>query len=242
MLDRQDREKLYIRLTGIFMDKVHSGEWRVGAQVPTEEDLCRSMGVSKITVRRAVENLVMQGYLEKLQGKGTFVRQGPPRSGMPMKTTLVESVFLPGDALNVKVQDRRIVSLPEEEILVRMGPVADRDFFFLKRLKTKEGVPVLVNEVYIPLRACPAIRDWDAGEGSVFDFLRKNSPHRISRVSQAVLVGRPGEHAAALNIRTGAPCMLIHRVFYASDTTLAYSRTVARGDRFSLDSEFERLA
>jgi GntR family transcriptional regulator len=240
--DRSDRDKLYIQLTDILLSKIHSGEWRTGHQIPTEEVLCRSFHVSKITVRRAINNLVIEGYLEKLQGKGTFVRQGPTRAGLSMKTTLVEGVFSPEDYPNVKVVEKKIVTRLDEDVIRRMGPVIDRDVFYLCRLKLAEGVPVLVNEIYIPLRVCPALEGWDPAGGPVFEFLNKTSALKIMKVNQTVEVGRPGEAAGLLNVRPTSACMLIHRLFLAAgEMTVAYSKTTARGDRFKLDSEYVRL-
>ncbi len=241
--DRYDRDKLYIQLTDILLSKIHSGEWRTGHQIPTEEVLCRSFNVSKITVRRAINNLVVEGYLEKIQGKGTFVRQGPTRAGLSMKTTLVESVFAPGDYPDLKVIEKKVVTRLDEDVIRRMGPVIDRDVFYLGRLKVAQGVPVLYNEIFVPLRVCPQLETWDPAGGSVFEFLSKTSALKIIKVNQTVEVGRPGEAARLLNVRESSACMLIHRLFLAAgDMTVAYSKTTARGDRFRLDSEYVRLS
>ena len=241
-LDRSEREKLYIRLTEIFMSKIDSGEWRTGVQIPTEEELCKSFNVSKITVRRAVDNLVMEGYLDKLQGKGTFVKLGPPRAGIPMKTTLVESVFLPDDAPNVKLLEKKKLIDMKDDVARRMGPVVERDMFYISRLKSVENVPVLVNELFIPVRVCPDIEVWAPDYGSVFEFMRDHHTPKIAKVRQSVEVGRPSGMEALLSVRPTTLCMVIHRVFISSgDVTLAYSRTTARPDKFMLESEFIRL-
>ena len=241
-IDRFDNEKLYIQLTDILLSKIHSGEWLTGSQIPTEEDLCKSFDVSKITVRRAINNLAIEGYLEKLQGKGTFVRQGPQRSGIPMKTILVEGVFQTEEGRQIKIIDKKVLSLQDEEVMSRLGPVLDRDIFYLCRLQVAQGVPVLVNELYIPLRVCPAIQEWNPDSGYVFDFLKKNSAPNIVRVNQTVEVGKPGSMSGHLNTRSAGACMIIHRVFTAfGGLTVVYSKTTARGDRFTLNSEFARL-
>lgn len=241
-IDRFDNEKLYIQLTDILLSKIHSGEWQTGSQIPTEEDLCKNFDVSKITVRRAINNLAIEGYLEKLQGKGTFVRQGPPRSGIPMKTTLVEGVFQSEEGRQTRIIEKKVLSLIDEDVMVRLGPVLDRDIFYLCRLQVAQGVPLLVNELYIPLRVCPEIRNWNPESGFVFDFLKKNQAPKIVKVNQTVEVGKPGPVSGHLNTRSAGACMIIHRVFTApGGQAIAYSKTTARGDRFKLDSEYLRL-
>jgi len=242
--DKLDREKLYMQLTNIMLAKIRAGEWRTGFQIPTEEELCKSFEVSKITVRRAITNLVVEGHLEKKQGKGTFVRQGPPRAGISMKTTLLEGVFQPGEASDVSLLDKKVMTSLDEDVIKRIGPVIDRDMFYVSRLKSTEGVPVLVNEVYVPMRVCETLTDWDPDGGPLFEYLRENSNMKITRVTQTVEVARPGEAITGLlNIRSSSPCMVVHRLFIApGDMTVAYSKTTARADRFKLDSEYVQLS
>ena len=243
-LDRTEKEKLYIRLTEILMKKIRSGEWKAGRQIPTEEDLCREFDVSKITVRRAVDNLALEGYLRKVQGKGTFAMAWDATGGLSMKTTLAEGVFLPGEAGDIRVMEKKVLTLLDDETMRRMGPVIDNEMFYLRRLKSMDGSPVLVNETYVPLRVCPGIADWDADDGSVFEYLRENAPARIARVIQTVEMGKPGEQVAEnLKVKLSSPCIVIHRLFLASnETTVGYSKTTARTDRFRLVTEFERVS
>ncbi len=89
---------------------------------------------------------------------------------------------------------------------------------------------------------CPAITDWNPDSGYVFDFLKKNSAPKIVRVNQSIEVGKPGSMSLHLNSRTAGACMIIHRIFTAfGGNTVVYSKTTARGDRFTLNSEFARL-
>ncbi len=238
-----EKEKLYARLTNTFLEKIRSGEWRPGRQIPTEEELCKSFDVSKITVRRAVANLVFEGQLEKIQGRGTFVKHGPARPGISMKTTLVEGVFLPGGTDDITILEKREIHGIGEEVLRRMGPVNDVNLHYLCRLKSRAGVPVLINETFVPAKMCPDFGVWDAQGGSVFEFLRGHGASEIVRVVQSVEIARPVEHVArSLNSRPTTPCLIIHRVFKdAAGLAVAYSRTSARGDRFELETEYERV-
>ncbi|MEW6739266.1 MAG: GntR family transcriptional regulator, partial [Nitrospirota bacterium] len=92
-VDRFTQEKLYIQLMRIFLELINSGNWQLGQQIPTEEDLCKKYNVSKITIRQAINNLVSDGYLIKIQGKGTFVAGTLPVVGLAMKTKLTEEMF-----------------------------------------------------------------------------------------------------------------------------------------------------
>ena len=87
-VDRDSQQKLYVQIFSIIKEKVEKGDWPVGSQIPTEDELCKTYHVSKATVRMAIADLVRGGYLKKLQGKGTFVTHSVPDLGITMKTRL----------------------------------------------------------------------------------------------------------------------------------------------------------
>ena len=80
-VDRGSKEKLYVQIYSIILEKIESGEWPLGTQIPSEDELCRIYDVSKVTVREAIQELAREGYLKRQQGKGTFVLYSCPASG-----------------------------------------------------------------------------------------------------------------------------------------------------------------
>ncbi|MCX8070238.1 MAG: GntR family transcriptional regulator [Thermodesulfovibrionales bacterium] len=73
IIDREGQQKLYVQLMDIIKEKIKKGEWAVNSMIPSEDELCNTFSVSKTTVRLAVSELVREGLLKRLQGKGTFV-------------------------------------------------------------------------------------------------------------------------------------------------------------------------
>lgn len=90
MINRSAHEKLYVQLYKILRRKIDSGEWAVGSLIPTEKELGKSHKVSVITVKTAMSHLVKEGFLSRMQGKGTFVRDwkhpGNGNSGIDTKS------------------------------------------------------------------------------------------------------------------------------------------------------------
>ena len=74
MINRAAHEKLYVQLYKIMRRKIDSGEWAVGSLIPTEKEIGKLHKVSVITVRAAMSHLVKEGFLIRIQGKGTFVK------------------------------------------------------------------------------------------------------------------------------------------------------------------------
>ncbi|MDP2157266.1 MAG: GntR family transcriptional regulator, partial [Nitrospirota bacterium] len=89
-IDRTTSQKLYCQLLDILRGLIEKSEWKVGAQISTEEQLCSQYNVSKATVRLALAELVAMGYLKKIQGKGTFVRRRKPENKIAMLVNVGE--------------------------------------------------------------------------------------------------------------------------------------------------------
>ena len=67
-IDRDGQQKLYVQMYSILKERIETGEWPAGSQIPTEDVLCRSYNVSKAPVRMAITELVRSGFLRKHQG------------------------------------------------------------------------------------------------------------------------------------------------------------------------------
>ncbi|PYI51348.1 UTRA domain-containing protein [Paenibacillus flagellatus] len=74
-LNNTSQEPLYLQLKNIIKEDIHRGNYKAGEQLPPEEELCETYGVSRGTVRKAIMDLVGEGILKRHQGKGTFVRE-----------------------------------------------------------------------------------------------------------------------------------------------------------------------
>lgn len=91
MLDSNLPVSLQYQLREVLFEKLNSGEWKAGEQIPSEHELCEEYGVSRITVREVLKELVQSGYLKRRQGKGTFV------SKPSVEATLVSHYSLSAD-------------------------------------------------------------------------------------------------------------------------------------------------
>ena len=95
MINRETPEKLYVQLYKILRGKIESGEWAVGTLMPTEKKICKTYEVSAATVKTAISHLARQGFLVRLQGKGTFVtdcKQSMERD-LKKETKLLEGIL-----------------------------------------------------------------------------------------------------------------------------------------------------
>ena len=239
-IDRFNQEKLYMQLTRIFLSLITSGQWENGCQIPTEAELCRQYGVSKITVRQAIKNLAADGYLLKIQGKGTFVRNSEQPSGFNMKTRFTEDMF--GKEVQVKREVLARGVQPTEPTASEYLKTHE-DIYRIVSQRVVEGEPISMEESYIPVTMLPEANDLDFADGSLLAMLQERGTKKIVKIVQTVEIAPVhGEYAKNLGVAEGVPGLVIHRLFLGPDETpVAYTRFLGRSDRYKFQTEFERI-
>ena len=239
-IDRFNQEKLYIQLTRIFLEEIRSGAWQLNQRIASEEELCKKYDVSKITVRQAVNNLVSDGYVMKLQGKGTFVVSVLPVVGLAMKTQLTEEMF----GKEVKFEKEVLfkgVKEPSPDIRSYLK-TTDKIYHFLCR-RMVNGNPAYLDESFIPLQMLPEIEELDIIHNSLYSVLQDKAVKKIFRVVQTIEIMQAGGYPAQhLDLHEGVPVLAVHRLLFSSDNTpVGYTRFLGRSDRYKFQTEFERI-
>jgi GntR family transcriptional regulator len=242
IIDRDRPQKLYVQVFEVLKKKIEAGEWSVGSQIPTEEDLCRIYEVSKATVRLAVLELVRQGYLMRQQGKGTFVCKRVIPEGLTMLTSFKELMLETGIAFSTEVLAQTVI-MPADDLDIKLDIAEDKHIIYIKRLRSVDNEPVLLQETYVPHHICPPLLQEDVANNSLFELLEKKHGITITRVKDyiEVVYCRPGE-SKLLGLPKASPVLLLDQHFYSGDTQIMYMRSIKRPDRFRFLLEFEKKA
>lgn len=238
-VDRGSREKLYVQIYSIFLEKIANGEWPAGAQIPPEDELCRIYDVSKVTVREAIQELVREGYLKRLQGKGTFVTLSEPHQGIIMRVRLSEDVFGEEVETEKEILDRGLRGVTEEirKILMNEGEI----YYILYRKTVNDEA--YREELFIPLFILPDIDSEDLSGRSIYDLIEDKGVKKISKVIQSIEATKTTDNVpSALKSWDGDRALLISRTIMSSDgIPIAFSRLTGCGTRQKLQMEFERI-
>lgn len=242
IIERGSSQKLYVQLYDIMKAKMEDGEWIVGSQIPTEGDLCKSYEVSKATVRLAILELVRKGYLRRQQGKGTFVCKRVIPEGLAMHTSFKELMLDAGMTFSTKVLAKTVM-MPDDDLDLKLNISADRHVIFIKRLRSIENEPVLLQEAYIPYHVCPSLLEEDVENESLFDILEKKYKITLTKVKDYIEIAYlTDEEAALLGLAGGAPALVMEQQIYSGDAQVMFIRSIKRSDRFRFFIEFERKA
>jgi GntR family transcriptional regulator len=179
----------------------------VGARIPSERDLAREWGVARMTVRNAIEVLIMAGQLERRPGAGTFVVEPP------YAKTLGLSSFTEDMRRRGREPSNRLLEFTVQragaDMSVRLGVDDDEPVYRFTRLRLADGQPIAVETNWIPVESVPDL-DKAALEGSLFTLLNQRygiTPGEATSTIDAVLPD--ATTATALRIGEQTPCLRI---------------------------------
>jgi DNA-binding GntR family transcriptional regulator len=240
LIDRENHQKLYLQLYAILMKKIESGEWPIGTQIPTEEELCTMFNVSRATVRTSVLELVRQGYLMRQQGKGTFVYRNVVSDGIAMMTSLKELMFEGGANFITSVLARTVM-MPVDGLDEKLDISPDKHIIYIKRLRLLDNKPFLLQETYVPYHICPLLLEDDISQNSLFDIFEKSYGIKITRAKNYMdLAHLDFNEGRLLNAPEGSAVVLHEQYFYSGDTLIIYTRSIKIPESLHFFIELER--
>ncbi|HPF28169.1 MAG TPA: GntR family transcriptional regulator [Steroidobacteraceae bacterium] len=191
---------------------VRDGTYRPGQQIPTEAELCDAFKVSRITVRKAVDELVREGWLVREQGRGTFVAMIAARAAASVD--LNEALHYVAD-LGALTQVRNVRSkqvVPDEETRAALG-LADGELVQREsHVRLLRGAPLGRIHTFVPLDIAARVERLSDSGVPMFELLRRAGV-KVGEAEQwigATLAGM--ETAKALGIDVGAPVLKLVRV------------------------------
>lgn len=191
------------------------------ALLPPEPQLCAEFGVSRITLRRAVDGLVADGYLVREQGRGTFVARPAVRreyrESFVHRIAGFNSVMTEqGAQVGTRVLTQRVVPAPDDVAPV-LGLRAGDDAVELIRLRSVDGAPNHVAHTFLPAARYPRAAEADFSEGSLYEFLRREYAAELAHARIVVDVGTAApEEAELLRVVAGSPLLVVRTTVHDS--------------------------
>ena len=227
------KQPLYSQLSDVLRDRIQS-DMSPGDLLPSERQLCERYGLSRTTVRLALESLENRGLIYRRHGKGTFVADARHSAA---DLSLCYSFTDEMRALG-RVPSTRILGFAEEEatkaVSAALGLSLGTHVYDLYRLRLADGVPMLVGHTYLPMQPFPGLSRTIASERPLYDILEHKYRQRIATAEEEIRAGcvRPSD-AGHLGIPAGAPMLEITRVTRnVAGDVIEYTQSVARADKF----------
>ena len=156
-VDNQSPVPKYYQLGQILREMIEDEELEPGDSIPTEIELCEYHGVSRMTARKAIQDLVHEGLLYREQGKGTFVAYPKERRSVSQLLSFTEEMKAKGEEVTNKVmlfkKDR-----PSKKVANILDLNPDEDFIFMiKRIRIVSNVPFAIELARIPEKIVPGL-------------------------------------------------------------------------------------
>ena len=168
---------LYSRIETVLAGEITDGDLKVGDQLPTEDSLIARFGVSRITVRRAIQNLVSRGLVEIRRGKGTFVAAPKITQDLTELSGFVEDMHALGRKPTARVIGKEIVAAGAtvaNQLALTRGERVVR----IRRVRLADGVPLSFDETYLPLEIGKKIITNNLSSSLSFRSLNANTMFR----------------------------------------------------------------
>jgi GntR family transcriptional regulator len=232
MLDAGSAVPLYAQVEAALAAEIGEGRLAPGSQLAPEGSLSERFGVSRPTVRQAIQRLIRRGLVEIRRGKGTFV--APPKLTQPLTalTGFVEDMIAAGRAPTAQLVDKKLMAatalvarqlgVPEGEAVVR-----------IRRVRLADGAPVSFDETYLPRALGVKIMQDDLEAEPIFALLEdKYGIALVEAEYRLEAVAAKGVIARALGMRPGSPILLVERTSLAAkQRAVDYEKLYYRGDQ-----------
>ncbi len=222
---------MYYQLKEILLDMIDDRE--VGDPLPTEKELCEQYDVSRTTVRQALQDLVVEGYLNRMKGKGTFVAE--PKISQDFLIVLESfEKEMRSKGLSPSTQVLEFgKSESTSRIATQLRLSVSTDVYFLQRLRFADNEPIVVVNTYLPIGLLPGLEDHDLAAESLYSVIENGYGYKIARARRSLeAVAAEDWVARLLSLRAGAPVQYIETVTELVDgTPVEYSNAWYRGDR-----------
>jgi GntR family transcriptional regulator len=210
-------------------------------RLPAEDELAATHGVSKATVRQALNDLAVAGVLRREQGRGTFVAEPKLAQGPREMTSFTDEMQSCGLHPTSKVLNQDVIEADAdltEKLRVPQGAPVMR----LKRLRLADNEPMGIQTAYISLALAPRLVEEEFTNASLYDALERKYglwPARAQETYVAVLLDRAD--AKLLKVAAASPALSAERVSYlSSGQPLEVTYSIMRGDRYQIVLDLTR--
>lgn len=224
MLDKNSLIPLYVQLENLLLERIERGELKEGDIIPSENELSKDYSVSRMTAKKAIDNLTMKGLVERVKGKGTFIKEKEKKIELPLNrlrgfTQKVREMGLEAKnivpVLEIKKADKKIANF--------LGIDENSEVWYMERIRQIDDTPAVFEQSYIAVSLLPNLTQMNL-LNSKFEYV-KSLGFEISDSEREISAEIPNDYvASALHLKRNEPILLAECITYLKDgRVLEYS-------------------
>jgi GntR family transcriptional regulator len=232
-LDKKSFTPMYFQIQTQLLKMIQSGMLRPGDLLPSEEELSRICGVSRMTTRQALQALKNQGLVSRHKGQGSFVSQPRVEKDISHLSGFTAEMHVLGMRASSRVLESATISASLEIAQQLKIPVSS-PVFHLLRLRFANELPVAIEKIHLSQERFPGIEKLDFARLSLYKTLRERYDVRVS-LADEILEARSAtrREAELLDVHVRASLLVISRTLWNIDgTPVETAHSVYRGDRY----------
>lgn len=227
---------LYLQVEATLKEMIEDTIYSAGEQIPSERELSEQLGVSRMTVRRAIENLIAHGLLERRSTSGTYVRQPQVQRGLGKDKTIGLTQLLQNEGViaGSRLLTFEVVRAPlkiAEKLNIRLGA----QVVVLRRLRLANGQPFCVETSYIPYDLVPGLsaEDFSRPQASLYAIMQDKYGIKLDKNDETISISfATHDEAEQLEIKEGDPILLMRSVVTDdTDRRVEYVKSVNHPER-----------
>ncbi|WP_027108843.1 GntR family transcriptional regulator [Lacticigenium naphthae] len=231
---------VYIRIHNDIRNRIESHKWEVGDKIPSERDLAIDFGVSRMTVRQAVQSLVEEGILERKVGSGTFVSREKVKEKMSGIQGFTDTILQQGRVPSSKVMAYHVKpasSSESDKLQIKEGA----EVLKMERIRFADDIPICYEVASIPLAIIKNLNKKQITQ-SLYHTLKNEKNISIKRAEQTVSAMLASESTAELlDLKKGEAILRLRQVsFDQMNQPIEYVRTQYAGNRFEFYLEAKK--
>ena len=227
--------QLHYQLANELRNYIQSGNWNIGDLFPTDREIMEKYKVSATTVRRAVKQLVSEGWIERRPGKGSFIKKEPIKEELSKLTGFFEEVASKGlvpkaEVLSieeVEVNDKLLQIFPELKLLNELKLVLIR-----KLHKINDKKVVYVSSFWKSEHGAELAK-YDLSNTGVYEIVNRFLNVQLEKAEETIFAkSATKEEATVLDIKKGDPVLIMQRLTYQGDEPVEFAYNVYKADRY----------
>ncbi|NNF16889.1 MAG: histidine utilization repressor [Gammaproteobacteria bacterium] len=232
----QRRTAIYQQIMATMLERIQRGEFCRGDKIPSEHQLVDELGVSRMTVNRALTELAARGYINRVQGVGSFVADSRSQSSL---------LEVPDIAADVRQRGRRhharVLSLREQsvdaEIAAALELCTGDLVFYSLLLHHEDDVPIQLEQRYVRQSFAPGYLQQNFRTRSPYQFLIEQGEIQEVEHTLYAAASTPSQQKS-LDLAAGEPCLVLIRRTWSNNEVVTFGRFYYPGERYRLFSHY----
>ena len=236
-INRESQVPLHHQVRNYLLGCMERGELLPGQKLLQEREYAARFGISLAPVRQAILDLVKEGYLYRVPGRGTFVREQKVEEKISILSSFTESMRAKGFSAVLRVVELRVENAPA--IVRSMPEIQDQQFVVLQRVALVEGTAIALLTSYLPSRLVPGLESLDLNGQSLYRTLEERYGIVLARAESTIEVVRcRGTQSIVLGVPQGTPMLQVEgKTYDVKDQFVEFAQVLYRADRFRFTIE-----